>query len=241
MAASPVLAADIPAPTINAPASTANVAQWDGDATNVERHRRWRHRNRVDAGDVIAGVLILGGIAAIASAASNSDDRRSRPQTDRRGDYRDRDSRARTDYRRSNSGEGLDRAVDMCLAEIERDVRVDEVSNVARDRDGWVVSGRIYNGDGFNCRIDNQGQISEVTYSGQQATYSGNADDNQWSDEDYAQARLRTGGVPYQGSENVDYPQADARDDRPDYDDNARPAYPGGPVDGDLAEDGYGG
>ena len=29
-----------------------------------------RHRDRVDAGDIIAGVLILGGIAAIASAAS---------------------------------------------------------------------------------------------------------------------------------------------------------------------------
>ena len=30
------------------------------------------HRDRVDAGDVIAGILIIGGIAAIASAASKS-------------------------------------------------------------------------------------------------------------------------------------------------------------------------
>ena len=31
-----------------------------------------RHRDRIDAGDVIAGALIIGGIAAIASAASGN-------------------------------------------------------------------------------------------------------------------------------------------------------------------------
>ena len=46
-----------------------SASQWRGGW----RDRRWRGRNRgVDAGDILAGVLILGGIAAVASAATNN-------------------------------------------------------------------------------------------------------------------------------------------------------------------------
>jgi hypothetical protein len=219
MAASPVLAADMPAVQPQAQGTLAKIAQWSDDATSAERHRRWRHRDRVDAGDILTGILIIGGIAAIADAASKDNDRRQRP----REDYRYRENRDQYRPRSGDSGQGIDRAVDMCLAEIERDVRVDQVDNVSRDGEGWVVSGRIYNGDGFYCRIDNNGRISDVNFSGGQAAAS-DVEDNQWSDEDYAEARRRT--------------------ERPTYgeEDDARPAYPGGPVDGDLeAEDGYGG
>jgi hypothetical protein len=36
------------------------------------QRRHWRHHDDVDAGDVVAGVAIVGGIAAIASAIKNS-------------------------------------------------------------------------------------------------------------------------------------------------------------------------
>ena len=45
-----------------------------------------RHHDRVDAGDVIAGILIIGGIAAIASAASKN-------KRDRRDNNREYDNR----------------------------------------------------------------------------------------------------------------------------------------------------
>lgn len=209
MAGSPALAADLPVTHSQSRVAQANVAQWDADGTNVERHRRWRDRNRIDGGDILAGVLILGGIAAIASAASDDNDRRERVPDD----YRYRES----EYRSSTSGAGIDRAVDMCLAEIEREVRVDEVGNVARTGDGWVVSGRLYNGDGFECRIDQNGRVADVYYSGDQAS-AAQAEDGQWSDEEYADARRRT--------------------ERPDYEvDDAQPAYPGGPVEGEYESD----
>ncbi|MCR2833570.1 hypothetical protein [Parerythrobacter lacustris] len=217
MAVSPVLAADLPVSYGKSRVAQANVAQWDADGTNVERHRRWRHRDRIDGGDILAGVLILGGIAAIASAASDDNDRRDRT----RDDYRYRENRENS-YRSSNGGASIDRAVDMCLAEIERDVRVDEVGNVARTGDGWVVSGRLYNGDGFECRIDQNGRIADVYYSGDQAS-AGQAEDGQWSDEEYAEARRR--------AERTDYRA-----------DDAQPAYPGGPVEGEYESgDGYDG
>ncbi len=214
MATSPVLAAEVPVPHGQSRVAQANVAQWDADGTNVERHRRWRDRDRIDGGDILAGVLILGGIAAIASAASDDNDRRERVPED----YRYRED----DYRASESGQGIDRAVDMCLAEIERNTRVEEVGNVARTADGWIVSGRLYNGDSFDCRIDRNGRIADVSYAGEQA-YSTQADDGQWSNEEYAEARRRT--------------------ERPDYDaGDAQPSYPGGPVEGDYEDDGgYGG
>lgn len=54
-----------------------------------------RDRNGVSVGDIIAGALIIGGIAVVASAASNNNDR----------DYRDG-----RDYRNNNDGYRYDRA-----------------------------------------------------------------------------------------------------------------------------------
>jgi hypothetical protein len=54
--------------------------------------RHWRHRDRVDTGDVLAGILIIGGIAAVASAASKSS--RNREANDYRYPGRLQDGRA---------------------------------------------------------------------------------------------------------------------------------------------------
>ncbi|MGB3711926.1 MAG: hypothetical protein WA985_09580 [Erythrobacter sp.] len=60
-------------------AAPLSASSYDAEADKAEwrgrrgwRHRGWRHRRGPSAGDVIAGVAILGGIAAIASAANNN-------------------------------------------------------------------------------------------------------------------------------------------------------------------------
>ena len=162
-----------------------------------------RHHDRVDAGDIFAGVLILGGIAAIASAASNSSKakrersrdyqypdqsyprqsypRQSYPQGDSSADY---GNETRPDYDESRddprgetrwdpSGEvsgqsrGLDRAVDRCASEVERDDRrIDMIEEVAREGDGWRVTGRITGGDNFECTVDRDGQVRDTKLDG---------------------------------------------------------------------------
>jgi len=221
MAATPAIAADIPmnpAPTI----SVDGVAVWDADDQNAERHRRYRHRrNRVDAGDVLAGVLIIGGIAAIASAATRNKRERSYPVNQPR--YRD--SRGDT---RSSGGQGIDGAVDMCLREIERDVRVNNVDNVNRSGEGWNVTGTIYNGDSFSCSIGNDGRVDSISYGGRVAVSNVPTEDRQWDDERYRQARQAA-------DQQADEPQTALVETEPT---GPQPAYPGGPIDGDLEREG---
>ncbi|NBC87902.1 MAG: hypothetical protein GVX90_00105, partial [Alphaproteobacteria bacterium] len=161
--------------------------------------RGWRGRGRrgVDAGDVLAGVLVIGGIAAIASAASNNRRERERDVVvierdrvryddrydDRRRDdrrYEDRYDDRRYGKRRSSprrspaprsGASGLDNAVDMCLTEIERDVRVEEVDNVRRTARGWSVAGSLFSGSSFLCTIGDDGRIEAIDYGG----YTGRA------------------------------------------------------------------
>lgn len=137
-----------------------------------------RHHDRIDAGDVLAGVLIIGGIAAIASAASNSskakrqrsDDYRYRDRDDSRSSYPRREDSAGygNDDHPANSqsrGEnrGLDNAVDRCASEVERgDRRIDEIDTVSRENDGWRVQGRIVGGTSFACTVGRDGRVSNV-------------------------------------------------------------------------------
>lgn len=152
--------------------------------------RGWHHhhRDRVDAGDIFAGILIIGGIAAIASAAGRSDrERRERevryperryPSDQDYRDYRDyrdgdgrygddRDDRYGRPYGESNYASGIDGAVDRCVSEVERDDRrVDTVDNVNREGDGWRVEGRLNNGRDFSCSVDVDGRIRRSTIDG---------------------------------------------------------------------------
>lgn len=99
----------------------------------------------IDAGDIIAGALIIGGIAAIASAAGNDRD------YDR--DYRDGWRDDRNDWRygdRYNRGSSRD-AVEQCVRSAERsasrysygDADVTDVRDIRRTRKGYEVRGRI--------------------------------------------------------------------------------------------------
>jgi len=207
LAATPAAAIELPS---HDPAAAREApAVWAAESVSAERSR-WRHRHRhdrndgIDAGDVIAGAVIIGGIAALAGAFDNDRD-------ERRADYRYPEP--------SYQSDGLDRAVDMCVSEIEREVRVGSVAGVDRAFDGWRVRGSLYDGEGFTCRIGNDGRISGIDYgSGAYGSggvsYGTQARGNQWSDEAYAAAwnRVDGGAAPLQ------------------------PAYPGGPLPGETYE-----
>lgn len=135
-----------------------------------------RHHDRVDAGDIFAGILIIGGIAAIASAASKSSkNSRQRAETRNSEDsgYRSEESNggyardARPEWR---EGSGINSAVNRCMDEIDRGkTRVESVDSAARDGDGWRVQGRVDGNGTFTCAIDGEGRIREVSINGHAA------------------------------------------------------------------------
>ncbi|NCP18861.1 MAG: hypothetical protein GW855_06855 [Erythrobacter sp.] len=128
--------------------------------------QRYRDRDNdgISAGEIIAGALIIGGIAAVASASNN----------DRRN-YRYRDN-----YYRSNGNPRL--AVDRCVRAAQNDARrsgyrraqVVDINRVRDTRRGWNISGRIavdgqrgyrdnrrgYDRRGYNNRRGDQGRFS---------------------------------------------------------------------------------
>lgn len=150
-------------------------------------HRQSRHHDGIDAGDLFAGLLVIGGIAAIAAAASNADKER-RDERDSRypdsrypdDDYRDPDYRAPSprygEYPERYEDRGADRtssshigeAADRCVDEIERGPhRVDSVDSVWRDGDGWRVDGRVDDGRDFSCTVGGDGRIRKAAVAGQ--------------------------------------------------------------------------
>lgn len=247
MAATPAMAADLPAPVQPLPVEAYGQFDIEEGNSNHHRYRRYR-RNRVSTGDVIAGIAIIGGIAAIASAANNSNKRsRNRDVRYDNRDYRPRNEQRRGDTR--NNGEsGIDGAVSMCVSSIERDVRVDRVDNVSRTSEGWQVSGTIYNGESFSCQIDAQGRIENVSYGSRfsaQAPAERTIEDRQHSANRYAaawdkvdrdeatqgQVQSQTQPRPQQASQDYGEPRFTPEQA------NQRAAYPGGPIEGEVIED----
>ncbi len=110
-----------------------------------------RDNDRIDAGEVIAGALIIGGIAAVLASSSKNrgyDDRRYNDRNYRGRDYRDRDYRGGNNYRR---GVGQRRAIEKCVNRAERRAirlgarraDVTDIRDVERTRYGWKIKGRI--------------------------------------------------------------------------------------------------
>ena len=163
-------------------AMLAAAAAFSLVATPVMARGWHRHRdNGIDAGDLLAGVLIIGGIAAIATAASNrgrkdreageddryrddyrADDYRELPRGDY-GAYGDEDRAADRPGSLAPADNGEDAAVDACMDEIERDRgRVDGIEGVDREGEGWRVSGRARGGRDFTCSVDPDGRVWSV-------------------------------------------------------------------------------
>lgn len=148
--------ADVLSPGGDATALTDLIWSAEQDVASGWRgyrgYRGYRHRhNGIDGGDVLAGALILGGIAAIASAASR-DTRR--PRVDERQTYYE--PRTNSNYR---SGD-LNAAADQCAFAAEdragSGARIDRITTVARDGNGWRVEGSVESErgyDNFYCGI----------------------------------------------------------------------------------------
>ena len=136
-----------------------------------------RDRDRgVDAGDVIAGALIIGGIAAIAAAASDNDHDRDRYRHDR--DYRY--DRAGYRYRARMSPR---QAVHQCVRAAENDAsryrhgraNVTDIRRVRERRNGYDVKGRLtvdshhfrrgYDSGQFTCKV-RYGRVADIDYRG---------------------------------------------------------------------------
>ncbi|MFZ1743961.1 MAG: hypothetical protein WAT93_13980 [Pontixanthobacter sp.] len=131
---------------------------------------RDRHDDGISAGEVIAGAVILGGIAAVLSSGSKNRDRYD--QRDYRYDQRDNGYNNRNDYRYDDRGGNGRRAVESCIQAAERDARragyrfadVTQIRDVDSTRNGWRVKGRMvvddtrgYRGDRYNQRDSRYG------------------------------------------------------------------------------------
>ncbi|GGZ09632.1 hypothetical protein GCM10011614_25730 [Novosphingobium colocasiae] len=157
--------------------ATPALARGHGGWHGGYGHRH--HGGGIDGGDLLAGLLIVGGVAAIATAASNS--ARDRDRDRDRNDARDRDGgryeddsagsdRGRDDApvgARDQASGHFDDAVGVCADEIEKgDWQVDTVDTVTRSADRYSVSGRLTDGRGFACSIDDSGQVRSVAVDG---------------------------------------------------------------------------
>lgn len=239
MAATPAAAAELPrsVQTFVSPHLQVQTGEVD-EANQYRRYRRHRHRDRgIDAGDVVAGVVVLGALAAI--IGSNRDRNRDRER------YEERREQVRYDQRedRRFDSRGIDNAVDICVEQVERsNDRVEEVHEARRAPDGWRIAGTLEGGAGWDCWIDNDGRIRSVDFGGAgyssvgDGRYSGgepaSGTNGQLSDAAYARARASTRRA---ADEAYGYRYETSAPSIPSTDD-PRPAYPGGPLPG---EEGY--
>ena len=153
-------------------ATPAAAQSWGWGGGNWGHH----HRDRVDAGDVLAGILIIGGIAAIASAASSKKRDRLDRRDDNRPDYPGDRTSGYGGYGNDNDQQwqqqgqqngGVDSAVSRCLGEVSRGSnRGASVESINRDGDGWRVQGRTGAGAEFSCAVGGNGQIRNVQVDG---------------------------------------------------------------------------
>lgn len=222
MTASPARAAALPAvsahTTLDAPRAwvpaddrAANRGGWGGG------HRR-HHDGGIDAGDVFAGILILGGIAAIASAASSSKDKKAQgdyrsPEPDYRGpdyrgsDYRSSGSQGWDQAQDRGATRSIDVAVDACANAAAREGEVADIYGVQRTGNGYQVSGKLDNGDEFACSASSDGQIQGLTVDGRDVAAR---------DASFGAEGARYDGTPEYAAPEYAAPAANQGDDRYD-------------------------
>lgn len=106
-------------------------------------------RDGISAGEIIAGAVVLGGLAAILSSGNN----------DRYDRYRGRYDDPRYGYGYDYNRYGNSRsAISQCVNSVERGSRrygrtdVTEVTSIDRKRDGYNVKGRVIVRDGYGNR-----------------------------------------------------------------------------------------
>ncbi len=156
--AATALAVSIPsAPVFAGGWGSSGISAGFGFGSGYRGHRgRWRDRDRVDTGDVIAGIAILGAIAAIASSASKN--KRSRNSS---ADRRPIDLSIVSE----------DQAVDACADAAQRQggdaASVREILAVDRTSDGWDVEGTIEQRDGWRDSSGDRRRFTCAVRSGE--------------------------------------------------------------------------
>jgi predicted secreted Zn-dependent protease len=110
----------------------AAVALLATSAAPAEARRWHRHHDDVDAGDVVAGAVVVGGIAAIANAITQG------------------------------NREKQDAAVDACAGEAENRLggRISDIGRVSKSKGYYTVEGEVEQSDGgprqsFSCTVRN--------------------------------------------------------------------------------------
>ena len=134
-----------------------------GSATPAFAQSRNRD-NGIDVGDVIAGALIIGGIAAVATAASRGNRGYNDGYVYEGGNYNNGGyyNGSRYDDRYYNNAGDSRQAVEQCVYAAERNAnrysyggnsQVTDIRKIDRKRDGYTVKGRIaVNTQGRNYR-----------------------------------------------------------------------------------------
>lgn len=125
-------------------------AQWRG---------KYRHRDRVDGGDMLLGAVIAGGLIALISGAEKSRRERERydtPPPPSRDRLPPREQAPEPDYDGPVEVSDEDSAVDACAMAAEdegrgmaRIAQVTEVTAVDAVRNGWTVRGTVELSDGY--------------------------------------------------------------------------------------------
>ena len=129
--------------------------------------------DRIDVGEIIAGALIIGGIAAVAGSAGR--DRYDYRGGDYRYDDRRYNDRYNNDYRSAGSSR---QAVEQCVRAAEQNAnrysyggraKVTDIRKIDRKRDGYKVEGRI----AVNTRSNDWRRGWSNDYRGYNDRYSG--------------------------------------------------------------------
>lgn len=153
-------------------------------ATPAMARDRYDDNDGISAGEIIAGAVVLGGLAAILSSDNDRyDDRYDRYDDRYRGRYDDPRYGYGYDYRRYGNSRS---AISQCVNAVERGSRrygrtdVTEVTDIDRKRDGYKVKGRVVVRDGyagrwgrggyydrgkFTCDI-RHGRVQNIKFSG---------------------------------------------------------------------------
>ena len=177
-----------PAAAVELPRVAGQGQTWDAGALDVEGHGHHGHHGRhdddwdVDGDDVLAGVLILGGIAAI-SAIANSGKHHEQPYPER--SYPEPEAypddagyQAPAPDTRFRGG-GMGDAVDTCVAEVEAGRgAVGSVDRASRSGEGWYVAGELDGGTPYACWIDGAGRVTDIEAGDFGASYEAPAGDD---------------------------------------------------------------
>jgi hypothetical protein len=130
--------------------------------------RDHRDRDGISAGEIIAGAVVIGGLAAILSADNDRYDRGDRYDNGNRGRYDDARYGYGYDYNRYGNSRS---AVNQCVSAVERGSRrygrtdVTQVTSIDRKRDGYKVKGRVVVRDGYGGRWGRGGSYDKGKFS----------------------------------------------------------------------------